>query len=368
METADVVVIGGGIAGASVAAELAGSGRIVLLEAESQPGYHATGRSAAYFAPSYGNAVVRAVTAESQSFYQAPPDGFSDVPLLNPRPALFVGLPMQADSIREMREENPGLSLVGEDEVIRRVPIVRKGEGICGLLDEAGGDLDVDAILQGYLRAFRRAGGTVVTNARVTSLSRADGDWRVLHEGGEVTAPVIVNAAGAWADQVAVLAGFGGVGLVPKRRTAMLIDLPDGTLSPDWPLTIDVDEDFYFKPDAGKLLLSPADETPCEPCDAQPEELDVAIAVDRFMTITSVAVDRVAHRWAGLRTFSADKTFVVGYDPRAAGFFWLAGQGGYGVQTAPGLSRFAAALVTGSDVPGSLDAIVTEVAPDRLLE
>jgi D-arginine dehydrogenase len=367
VETADAVVIGGGIAGASVAAELARIGKVVLLEAESHPGYHATGRSAAYFAPSYGNEVVRAMTVESEPFYRTPPAGFSDLPLLIPRPALFVGMPEQAESIRTMKEENPGLSHVDEAEVIRRVPIVRRGAGICGLLDEAGGDLDVDKILQGYLRELRRAGGTVVTGARVNALSRVDGAWHIRYEEGQVAAPIVVNAAGAWADQVADMAGIGGLGLVPKRRTAMLIDLPEAVLSPDWPLTIDVDENFYFKPDAGKLLLSPADETTSEPCDAQPEELDVAVAVDRLMSMTSVSVDQIAHRWAGLRTFAEDKTFVVGYDPRVTGFFWLAGQGGYGVQTAPGLSRFAAALVAGSTVPRSLDAIVPEVAPDRLL-
>ena len=367
MNTADIVVIGAGIAGASVAARLAPAAKVILVEREDAPGYHSTGRSAAFFAPAYGNEVVRRFTAKSESLYRAPPDDFTDVGFLNPRDVIFLGRVDQAATLAAQEEAVSDLERLDVDAVIRRVPVISRAYADAGLLDAGGGDLDVDAILQAFLRAFRRAGGELMTNADVLGLERVGDAWTVRTSVGEIGAGVVVNASGAWADEIAGLAGLDPIGLVPKRRTAFLIDPPDGVDSRDWPLVVDVDEEFYFKPDAGRLLVSPADETPSAPVDARPEELDIAVAVDRLTRATTLAVPRIHQPWAGLRTFASDKTFVAGFDPRAEGFFWLAGQGGYGVQTAPGLSAFAAQLVLGN-TPDSGDAdLVSAIDPARFV-
>ena len=367
----DIIVIGGGIAGVSAASELAATARVTVLEREPQPGYHATGRSAAFFVISYGNAAVRAVTAASEPFYRSPPQGFTDIPLIQPRPCIFFGRPDQREALLSLHAEVPSLQRLTPEQVRKQVPIMLPDYLEGGLMDETGGDLDVDAILQGFLRRLRSRGGELYTQREVQGISRSGGLWRVT--GGDETfaAPVLVNAAGAWVDEIARLAGLAPLGLQPKRRTAMLLDAPEGRDISDWPLMVNVEEEFYFKPDAGALLLSPADETPSPPCDAQPEELDVALAVDRFETATGREVSRVNHRWAGLRTFAPDKTFVVGFDPRTEGFFWLAGQGGYGVQTSPGMARLAASLVTGSSAleqAGIGENLVNRLSPARLLK
>ena len=367
---ADIIVIGGGIAGVSAAAELAATARVIVLEREPQPGYHATGRSAAFFVVSYGNAAVRAVTAASEPFYRAPPQGFTDVPLIRPRPCIFFGRPDQREALLSLHREVPSLQRLSAEQVRKRVPVMLPGYLEGGLLDDTGGDLDVDAILQGFLRRLRSRGGELYPRREVQGISRTGGLWRVAGGAETFTAPLLVNAAGAWVDEIARLAGLETLGLQPKRRTAMLLDAPEDRDISDWPLMVNVEEEFYFKPDAGALLLSPADETPSPACDAQPEELDVALAVDRFETATGLQVPRITHRWAGLRTFAPDKTFVVGFDPRTEGFFWLAGQGGYGVQTSPGMAQLAASLITGSTPrePAGMDEnLVNRLAPGRLL-
>ena len=368
--SADIIVIGAGIAGVSAASELAATKRVIVLEREPQPGYHATGRSAAFFVVSYGNAAVCAVTAASEPFYRSPPRGFSDIPLLRPRPCIFFGRPDQRAAMTSLQDEVPTLQRLDPEQVRERVPVVLPGYLQGGLLDETGGDLDVDAILQGFLRRLRERGGKLYSGREVRGLSRSNGVWKVVTGNETLSAPLVINAAGAWVDEVARLAGLDALGLQPKRRTAILIDTPEGHDITDWPLMVNVEEEFYFKPDAGALLLSPADETPSPPCDAQPEEIDVALAVDRFETATGLEVARVAHRWAGLRTFAPDKTFVVGFDPRTEGFFWLAGQGGYGVQTSPGMAKLATALIIGTSPQqhaGIGDDLVRQLAPDRLL-
>ena len=367
---ADIIVIGAGIAGVSAAAELAATARVIVLEREPQPGYHATGRSAAFFVASYGNAAVRAITAASEPFYRSPPQGFTDVPLIRPRPCIFFGRPDQRDAMKSLQDEVPALQSLNPDQVREQVPVILPDYLAGGLLDNTGGDLDVDAILQGFLRRLRARGGKLYSGCEVRSLSRINGVWKVVTGDETLSAPLVVNAAGAWADEIALLAGLEPLGLQPKRRTAMLIDAPGGHDITAWPLMVNVEEEFYFKPDAGALLLSPADETPSPPCDAQPEELDVALAVDRFETATGLEVSRITHRWAGLRTFTPDKTFVVGFDPGTEGFFWLAGQGGYGVQTSPGMAQLASALITGSsplEQAGVGDDLVKQLAPARLL-
>ena len=375
----DIVVIGAGIAGASIAAELAPSARVLLLEMESQPGYHSTGRSAAYFSASYGTAAVRGITAASEQFYRKPPDGFTELCLLHPRDAVFIARQDQHEKMREFHHEVPQLQVLNQDEVLRRVPILDSNYLSDGLLETGGGDLEVDAILQGYLRRFRAAGGTLCCGQQVDSIAQLPGEWALSlnavklsnsQKREQVRCGIVVNAAGSWAGELGKLAGLGDLGLQPRRRTALMVKLPDAVDASEWPLTIDVEEQFYFKPDAGLLLVSPADETPSIACDARPEELDIALAMDRLERVTSLATNRIEHKWAGLRTFAPDGEFVVGFDPRVDGFFWMAGQGGYGVQSAPGLAKLAGSLVTGSTLLegfASLDSFREVVSPARLL-
>jgi D-arginine dehydrogenase len=364
-ECVDYLVIGAGIAGVSAAASLAEFGSVRILEAEAHPGYHATGRSAAYFAPSYGNAVVRALTAASESFYRSPPQGFSDVPLLRPRNALFIARRDQRAALAAMHAELPGLRRLSGEQAKAIVPVLDATYVDTALIDTGGGDLDVDAILQGFLRSCRHRGGELRTGEQVTAIRR-DGDlWCLETPNGRHAGRIVINAGGAWADTVAALAGISPIGIQPKRRTALLIDAPTDVDSSGWPVVIDVDETFYFKPDAGRLLLSPADATPSDPCDAQPDEIDIAIGIDRFVRATGHEVRRVTSRWAGLRSFAPDATFVVGFEPSTPDFFWLAGQGGYGVQTAPAMARVAADLVRRAR-PDSLPGdIVTAISPAR---
>jgi D-arginine dehydrogenase len=235
-----------------------------------------------------------------------------------------------------------------------RMPLLRSDYVADALLDQGASDIDVHALHQGYATMLRRNGGHIVCDARVTAIEKQLGNWRVSSSAGVFEAPLLVNAAGAWADEVAALAGVARIGLQPLRRTAALVDVPRIDGMERWPLTIDINEDFYFKPDAGRLLISPGDETPSEPCDAVPDEMDLAIAVDRIERATTLDIRRMHSRWAGLRSFVADRSPVAGFAPDAPGFFWLAGQGGYGIQTAPALSRFAASQLLGRPVPGDL--------------
>jgi D-arginine dehydrogenase len=370
METAEIIVIGAGIAGVSAAAELAADTRVVVLEMEQQPGYHATGRSASYFAASYGKPIIRDITASCESFFLAPPGGFSDVDLMRPRDCMFFARADQAESLRAMQEAYPGLEFLGPAAVRARVPVFSDGYLHGALREARGGDIDVDALLQGFLRLFRRRGGRLLNGHRAESFARVGSKWRVSAGGKTFEAPVLVNAAGGWAGRVAEMAGLDSLGIRPFRRTALTIAPPAGVEVWDWPEMVDVDEAFYFKPDAGQILISPADETPTPPCDAQPEELDVATGVYRFEQATGLDIRRVNHSWAGLRTFAPDRVFVVGFDPRAAGFFWLAGQGGYGVATSPALARLSRHLITGARCEGDFSILpdcAARLAPDRLL-
>lgn len=366
----DFIVVGAGIAGVAVAAELAAFGSVCVLEKESQPGYHATGRSAAFFAASYGNQVVRGITAAADSFYRQPPNEFSVRPFLSQRDCVFFAREDQLNSLQHMAEEMPHLAPITSESLQYRVPVFREDYLSGGLLDTSGGDLDVDAILQAYLRIFRSRNGSLLTSQEVISLSKCAGLWTVFTDTTEHSAPIVVNASGAWADALADMAGLSPLGIQPKRRTAVLIDLPNDSDAPSWPLSIDCEEQFYFKPEAGQLMVSPADETPVDAGDAQAEELDVAVAIDRLMNACDINVRKINHRWAGLRTFAPDKNFVVGFDPRTAGFFWLAGQGGYGVQSAPGLSQLSRQLITGATLDTGFEHVANyadDVSPSRLI-
>ena len=360
-ETADFLVIGAGMAGASAAAHLAAMGPVILLERESQPGYHSTGRSAALFTETYGNLPVRLLTRASRGFYETRADGLAEHPILTPRGALIYAM-----SGQERLLDKAWAELSPLDASIRRldaaatralVPVLRPDKVVAAVHEPGAMDIDVHELHGAYLRLLRRRGGRLVAAAPVTRLGHAGGVWTATTTAGEFTAPVVVNAAGAWADAVAALAGLPPVGLVPKRRTALIVAPPPGIDISAWPLTIDAAETGYFKPEAGKLLVSPADETPVAPSDVQPDELDIAVAVDRLTRRTTIRVTHVERNWAGLRSFVADKTPVVGFDPLATGFFWLAGQGGYGIQAAEGLARSAAMLIGTGRLPVDIAAL-----------
>lgn len=365
VESWQVIVIGAGIAGASVAAELATLGaRVLLLEREDRPAYHTTGRSAALFTVAYGPPVIRALSRASEPAFR---DG---APLLRPRGAMFLARPDQQAALDAMAAEvGPAVEPITAQAAREWVPVLHPDYLAAALVDASAADIDVDALHGGYLRRLTTAGGVLRCKAGVTGIARDGAGWRVQAGGTDLRADILVNAAGAWADELAAAAGVARVGLVPKRRTALLVAPPPGVVIDAWPLAVDVDEQFYVKPDAGMLMLSPADETPSPPCDAAPDEMDVAIAIDRVQGAMDLPVRRVAHKWAGLRSFVADKSPVVGFAPGAPGFFWLAGQGGYGIQSAPALSRWAAAAVLGLPAPADIaDHGVTPapMAPDRI--
>jgi D-arginine dehydrogenase len=359
MPTADVLIIGAGIAGASIAYELAPFARVVLLERERQPGYHTTGRSAAVFSPSDGNRVIRALTSASRGFYEARAGGLAAQPVLAPRGELIVAREDQMAALDAWYVATigqvPALQRLDPQQARAKVPILR-ADYLAGAIHDPGTmDLDVAAIHQGYLSGFRARGGELVTDAGVTAIVTDTPPWQVETRSGTFEAAVLVDAAGAWADELAAMAGIAPLGLVPKRRTAILMD-SSIEVDPAWPVVFDVGEQFYFKPESGQLLGSPADQTPMAPCDVQPDELDIATAVDRIERAAALEVRRVTHKWAGLRTFAADNTPVVGMD-EAPGFFWLAGQGGYGIQTAPAMARAAAGLLVDGVLPDDLLAL-----------
>jgi D-arginine dehydrogenase len=370
----EVIVIGSGIAAASLGYWLAPHARVTLLEREDQPGYHSTGRSAALFFESYGTPQVRALTLASRAFLDRPPAGFTEHPILSPRGVVLVAAPGQQALLDEQWTVLASVSERGRRlepaEAIAMVPVLRPEQVVGAVLEPDAADMDVHALHQGYLRGLRQQGGRVVCGAEVTAVRRgADARWQVSAGGQVHGADVVVNAAGAWCDVVAGLAGARPIGLVPKRRSAFVFAPPEGTSVRGWPAVGGVDHTWYLKPDAGLLLGSPANEDPMDPHDVQPEELDIAIAVDRIETMTTLKVRRVVRRWAGLRSFVADGDLVGGFDPELPGFFWLAAQGGYGIQTSAAMGEACAALVRGLPLPARIAGFgLTEamLSPRRL--
>jgi D-arginine dehydrogenase len=356
--TADFLIIGAGIAAASTGYALSSRGSVVLLERESQPGYHSTGRSAALFIESYGTPQVRALTRASRAFLERPPGGFTDAPILSPRGVLMVAQsdqwPMLDEQWEVLRSISDRAHRVDAAEACAIVPVLRPERIAGGVLEPDASDIDVHALHQGYLRGLRRRGGRVIVDAEVRALARRDGVWQVEAGGLVWHAPVVVNAAGAWCDVVARLAGAAPIGLVPKRRSAFVFAPPPGVSVLRWPGFVSVDESWYVKPDAGQLLGSPANADPVEPHDVQPEELDIAIAIDRIETMTTLKIVRPTRTWAGLRSFVADGDLVGGYDPDVPGFFWVAAQGGYGIQTSAAMGQACAALAVGEAIPESI--------------
>jgi D-arginine dehydrogenase len=354
-EQADFLIIGGGIAGASVAYWLAPHGSVILLERESQPGYHSTGRSAAMFMESYGTPQVRALTMASRAFLENPPSGFSDYPVLAARGAMMVATQGQdallADYWAATQALSPNAKLLDADAACALVSALRPEKVIGAVYEPDAVDMDVDALHQGYLRGLRRSGGAVMCSAEVTALSRSGGKWHVRAGGSDYAAPVVINAAGAWVDVLAALAGVQGIGLEPRRRSAFIFAPPEGLACASWPLTIGIAEDWYLKPDAGMLLGSPANADPVPPQDIQPEEIDIALAIARIEDMTTLTIRRPTRTWAGLRSFVADGDLVGGFDTQASGFFWIAAQGGYGIQTSAAMGEACAALARGLPLP-----------------
>ena len=369
--TAEVIVIGAGIAGASVAAALAHTHKVIVLERVAFPGMHSTGRSAALFSEIYGSAPIRALSRASPDFLYSPPQGFAEAPLVHPRGALHIASAAQTaklDAFCALPDVAASVRRLDGPEAWAQCSILRQDYVAGAVLETASADVDVDVLHQGWLRQLKARGGQLIVDAEVVGISRSGTGWRVETPDLRIDAAVVVNAAGAWADVIAGLAGVKTVGLQPRRRTALIVDAPAGAQSDLWPMVIDVDEEFYFRPDAGALLLSPGDETPSAPCDAQPEELDIAIAVARVQSATTLEVRRVRRSWAGLRSFVADRNPVVGYAPDRPGFFWLAGQGGFGIQTSPAMGQLACALVRGEAVPADLARFgvdIESLRPDR---
>jgi D-arginine dehydrogenase len=353
--THDFILIGAGIAAASTGHFLAPHGRCVMLERESQPGYHSTGRSAAQFIATYGTPQVRALSRASEPFFQHPPEGLASAPLLTPRGLLTVA---GADEMHHLHEAwdvlkaiSPRGRWLDADEALAMVPALRPEKVSAAILEPDSFDMDVHAIHQGYLRGFRRAGGELVTDAEVTAIERVGDLWQVTTgTGATFSAPVLINAAGAWCDAIAGLAGVAPIGLVPKRRTAFTFAPPAGVDTAHWPLLLAADESFYMKPDAGALLASPVNADPTVPQDVQPEELDIALGLYAIETWTTLS-PRPTHTWAGLRSFVADGDLVGGFDANAPGFFWCAAQGGYGIQTSAAMGESCAALARGLPLP-----------------
>ncbi len=359
----DVIVIGAGIAGTSVAYFLSNHAKVLVLERESHAGLHSTGRSAALFSESYGSPQVRALTRASRSFFERPPRGFVENPLLAPRGVLVIGTREQSAQIESayeaIRAYTPQLQLLDEDQMRSVVPVLEPQFARLGFFEPGAADIDVNALHQGFIRGLKQRGSRMECGVEIHSIERSQGEWllEVAMGGAQphtLRAPLLIDAAGAWADEVAALAGVAPLGIEPRRRSAFLFQPPEGVSTARWPFTTSVSEDFYFKPDAGLLLGSPANADPVLPHDVQAEELDIALAIDRIERATTMRIQRPMRPWAGLRSFVADGGLVGGFDPSAQGFFWVAALGGYGIQTCAAMGEACAHLVLGRALPSHL--------------
>jgi D-arginine dehydrogenase len=373
---ADFLIIGGGVAGLSAASRLVSHGKVVLLEAEDALGYHSSGRSVSFSHYGIGNNAVRGMTAWSRPFFERPPQGFSATPLARTVPSLYFATDESRPALDSLESEIARFTdrtrRVDPAALAALCPALRTGPGgaVSGVLDPTGLKIDADALLQSFARAVRGGGGALLNGRRVAAVEREGDGWRVRSEdGGEWTAPILVNAAGAWADRIAALAGAGPIGLRPMRRTIIVVEPPAGMDVSGWPFAHSAAGDFYLLPEAGQLLVSPADEVADDPCDAAPDDYDVALAAERLEHYTEVPVRRIAHRWAGLRSFVADRTPTAGFDSAVPGFFWLVGQGGYGLQTAPAMAAAVESLIAGTAWPGGLAELgvtADSIRPGRL--
>lgn len=351
--THDIAIIGAGIAGASLAWALlqrAPTLKVILLEAEEAPGYHTTGRSAAFYAETYGGPDVQPLTTASKAFFQSPPKGFSETAILAPRGALHVRHADAPGILSALEDEfrigGVAHQRLGPEGILKLVPQLRQDWAQTAIWEPGCTDIDVAALHQAYIRGMKRAGGEMLTRAGAERIEKTPSGWSVTTPAGEIRATRIVNAAGAWADEVATLAGVKPIGIAALRRTIVVTEVrPDAPA--DMPVVMDAGGSLYFKPDAGRLWISPHDETPDVPHDVQPDEMDMAVALDRFEQMCDWPIRRLASKWAGLRNFAPDRLPVLGSDPSESSFFWCAGQGGWGIQTAPAAADMGAALLIG---------------------
>ena len=349
----DIVIIGAGIAGTSVAAALGDGVKVALVEQEQQPGYHSTGRSAAIYSPTYGPPPIKDLTRASLDHFLT---GSIDEPtsFLTPIDAAFIASADQSGSFDTLCSELNGVMNWREieaKEIQNRVAFLREGYVAKAILDSGTSEIDVALLHQSFLKAFSHNGGTLLNSTEVLELKKQKNGWLVKTNQGEFVTKIIVNAAGAWAEQIGSLAGAESIGLTPKRRTALIVEPPSGADLSRIPLVIDIDEQFYLKPYGNKLLISPANEDPVQPCDVQPDEMDIAICVDRIQRAFDIEITSIEHSWAGLRSFVADKCPVVGFSNKVDDFYWLAGQGGYGIQSSPALGKLAASEILGAKMP-----------------
>lgn len=364
-----VVVIGAGIAGAAAAWHLAEHASVVMVEREAHPGAHATGRSAALHTETSGAPVVSALAAASRPFLAEPPEGFADHPLLSPRGLLWIARASERDLLNEKATSAGAHGVevhrLDSSECTELVGVLRPEASAAGVFEPHAMNIDVDGLLQGFLRGARRRGAQLHVEAGVTAVEARANGWRVQAPDRHWDCDVVVNAAGAWCDPLAQLAGVAPLGLRPLRRSVFVFPQPPGIDASGWPMVWDIGNRFYFEPEGPLLLVSPVDETPSEPCDARPETEDIARGVEELQEATTVVVRGVRRTWAGLRTFTADGVPAAGFDPDHPGFFWLAGQGGYGIKTSPAMGRLCAALVLG-DTPPLPPEAVEALDPARL--
>lgn len=361
----DIVVVGGGIAGISAAAALAEHATVTVLEAEKQLGYHSTGRSAAVFILNYGNATLRALNALA---YPALAGDLLGNSVLSPRGELLVAKEISLPALEAYLDGSEGVDRITPEEALKMVPVLRREGLVAASYEEQALGIDVDRLLQGCLRLFKSRGGRVETNAPVRALEKLAHGWRVEIPSGSIHAGIVVNAAGAWADEIASLAGLRRIGLQPTRRSAVIMPMPAGLGEyRHWPLFASAAEDWYAKPEATGLMISPGDEDPVEPQDIWPDDMVLAEGLHRFEQMVDLPIVRPIHSWAGLRNFMPDRSPVCGFDPETEGFFWLAGQGGYGVQTSPALAALTASLCIGqtTETPKTL---IAALRPDRFKE
>lgn len=352
----DFVVIGGGIAGVSAAAHLAPHGSVILLEQESSLAYHTSGRSAAMLVENYGSAGARPLVRAARPFLENPPVGAVDVPLLSPRAVMWVSDAEGLDDLEAVagrgRANGAKARLIDQAGVIELAPLMRPGWIAGGLLEESGADIDVAGLHQAYVRIARNHDAEIRTGSPVEAITRDSARWKVSATGDDIRCGAVINAAGAWGDRIARMAEVDPIGLQPMRRTAFMV--PGIGNSTHWPMIVEVNENWYVKPDGVQFLCSLAEEAPSDPVDARPRMEDVALAIDRINEATTLDIRTVSSQWTGLRTFAPDRDLVIGEEPSAEGFFWLVGQGGIGIQTSPAYGALLASLVVGRAVPEHL--------------
>lgn len=368
----DLIVIGGGIAGVSVGYELAADRRVCLLEMESTLAFHTTGRSAASYLETYGHTEVRAFTTGSRAFFENPPEHF-DGPLLSPRPLLQFARHGRGPALRELHaevlERVPEARLLSPADAVEVYPMLRPDQVELGLLEPGAMEIDVHGLHQGYVRGLKRRGGAIVKSGKVVTMDQSHGTWTITTaDGVQRTATTVVNAAGAWGDGIAALAGARSVGLAALLRSIFMVRSPDPEATKHLPILAEIDSAFYIKPEGDQLLCSPAEETPTAPGDVRADQLEVARAIETIGETTTFQPKSVTSTWAGLRTFAADRNLVLGPEPELPGFFWYVGQGGFGIQTAPAASRVAASVLRGEEVPADVverGLDVSKLSPSR---